>query len=147
MLAALVFRGIEISSKNGETGVFIWEVVNMNLLKATEVLCYVCRGILIEPVTLPCSHVFCRVCLEQSLQETSHSCPLCRKRISNWIRSSKKSNKFVDVNLWEKIKEQFKEQVSLKLKGEDDGLDQRKYLLFFNKVRLAGAPYNVWKFL
>ncbi|KAK6632319.1 hypothetical protein RUM44_007360 [Polyplax serrata] len=46
------------------------------------------------------------------------------KRISNWIRSVKKANKLIDANLWEKIKEQYKEQVRLKLAGEDDGLNE-----------------------
>lgn len=96
----------------------------MSLLNASQVFCYICRGIFIEPVTLPCAHVFCYNCFEQSMQETSHSCPLCRKRISNWIRSVKKANKLIDANLWEKIKEQYKEQVRLKLAGEDDGLNE-----------------------
>ena len=105
---------------------FSYKKTKMNFLKITDAFCYICRGVLIEPVTLPCLHVFCKLCFEQSMLETSHSCPLCRKRISNWIRAVKKSNKLIDTNLWEKIKEQFKEQVRLKLNGEDDGLDQSK---------------------
>lgn len=104
----------------------------MSVLKVSEAFCYICRGVLIEPVTLPCSHVFCYTCFDQSMLETSHSCPLCRKRISNWIRSAKKSNNLIDAELWEKIQKQFKEQILLKTNGEDDGLDQSKLKFFFN---------------
>lgn len=102
----------------------------MNLqgqLKATDVFCYICRGILIEPVTVPCNHVFCLKCFEASITETSYSCPLCRRRISNWVRSAKKCDKLLNTQLWERIQEQYKEEVALKMAGKDDGLDESKF--------------------
>lgn len=100
----------------------------MNNLKVSDAFCYICRSVLIEPVTVPCLHVFCFTCFERSMQETSYSCPLCRRRISNWVRTAKKGDKLVNRELWKQIKEQFKEQVYLKLRGEDDGFDECKYI-------------------
>lgn len=40
--------------------------------------CPVCQGIFSDPVLLPCTHSFCRTCLQRSLQ-FNQSCPMCRK--------------------------------------------------------------------
>lgn len=97
---------------------------NKVLLDVNDVFCYICRSVLIKPVTVPCKHKFCLSCFENSLGETSYSCPLCRKRLSSWIRSAKKDNKLVDSILWTKIQEQYQDEVNSKLSGKDDGLDE-----------------------
>ncbi|XP_071382205.1 zinc-binding protein A33-like [Centroberyx affinis] len=42
-----------------------------------DLTCPVCQGIYRDPVLLPCSHSFCRECLERSW-ETNRKCPVCR---------------------------------------------------------------------
>ncbi|XP_034554169.1 tripartite motif containing 35-28 [Notolabrus celidotus] len=42
-----------------------------------DLTCPVCQGIYQDPVLLPCSHSFCRVCLQRSL-EIKKRCPVCR---------------------------------------------------------------------
>uniref|UniRef100_UPI00398F666A E3 ubiquitin-protein ligase rnf213-alpha-like isoform X2 n=1 Tax=Pristiophorus japonicus TaxID=55135 RepID=UPI00398F666A len=39
--------------------------------------CPVCLGVLTDPASLPCEHVFCISCLENSL-EVQHCCPKCK---------------------------------------------------------------------
>uniref|UniRef100_A0A803JPH0 Uncharacterized protein n=1 Tax=Xenopus tropicalis TaxID=8364 RepID=A0A803JPH0_XENTR len=44
--------------------------------------CSVCLGIYRDPVTLPCGHTYCRVCIGRTWEEQgeSPSCPECRHR-------------------------------------------------------------------
>lgn len=43
-----------------------------------DLTCSVCRGIFRDPVLLPCTHSFCRECLQASLHY-NRKCPLCRE--------------------------------------------------------------------
>lgn len=47
---------------------------------AAELRCSICFDALNDPVSLLCSHVFCRQCICQSLQVTPNQCPLCKGR-------------------------------------------------------------------
>jgi Lon protease-like protein len=42
-----------------------------------ELDCSICMKLLYEPVTTPCGHTFCRICLRRAVDH-SPSCPLCR---------------------------------------------------------------------
>ncbi|KAK6491971.1 E3 ubiquitin-protein ligase RNF114-like [Huso huso] len=42
-----------------------------------EFECPVCKDVFVEPVCLPCQHVFCHCCLTESLKVKKH-CPACR---------------------------------------------------------------------
>ncbi|KAB0797823.1 hypothetical protein PPYR_08816 [Photinus pyralis] len=94
--------------------------VNYDNLKLNDVLCPICRSILIEPVTLPCNHGFCSSCFESTVANTNLVCPLCRVRIGSWLRTSKKDNKLVNVVLWNVIQKQFPKQVKNKLDGVEE---------------------------
>ena len=39
--------------------------------------CTVCTELLLDPVTTPCGHSFCRTCLRQSMDHST-KCPVCR---------------------------------------------------------------------
>lgn len=40
--------------------------------------CSICLLLLVEPITIPCGHTFCRSCVVASQQRAKKSCPLCR---------------------------------------------------------------------
>ncbi|CAH8452979.1 unnamed protein product [Dicrocoelium dendriticum] len=52
----------------------------------SSVTCPICLGLLYKPILLPCSHVFCRECILSAVDLTASQCPLCRFRLSNWLR-------------------------------------------------------------
>ncbi|XP_028854925.1 zinc-binding protein A33 [Denticeps clupeoides] len=48
-----------------------------------ELTCPICLGLFSEPVTLPCGHTYCKVCLEKTVMSLKfnndqHCCPECR---------------------------------------------------------------------
>ncbi|KAF5275668.1 hypothetical protein FQA39_LY06780 [Lamprigera yunnana] len=91
-----------------------------NNLSLKDVLCPICRSILIEPVSLPCNHGFCLSCFENTVANTNLVCPLCRIRISSWLRISRKDNKLINVEYWNVIQKNFPEQVKNKLNGAEE---------------------------
>ncbi|KAL1132385.1 hypothetical protein AAG570_010340 [Ranatra chinensis] len=91
-------------------------------LSFEDVLCPICRTIFIEPVSLPCKHVVCKQCLEKTVESNALTCPICRTRIGSFLRLSRSSGKLVDHRLWEDVKQQFPKEVSMKQKGEEDGI-------------------------
>lgn len=93
----------------------------------SDVLCPICRSILIEPVTLPCSHGFCLACFNGSTENTTLTCPLCRIRIGSWIRTAKKEKKFVNVNLWKILQHKFPKEIEKKQLGEDLETNEGKF--------------------
>ncbi|KAM9493454.1 zinc-binding protein A33 [Clarias gariepinus] len=52
-------------------------------LPEEDLLCPVCCDIFSDPVLLPCSHSFCRSCLQNFWERSLfRSCPVCRRRVS-----------------------------------------------------------------
>ena len=47
----------------------------------TELECHVCYGLMLDPITAPCGHTFCRKCVARVLDH-SNLCPACRRRMS-----------------------------------------------------------------
>lgn len=94
-------------------------------VRLQDLMCPVCRGILIEPVTLPCTHNLCLRCLKGTFEHNSLSCPLCRLRVGSWLRTATKSETLVNHGLWEFIRTKFSKEVEDKHNGEerDLGLD------------------------
>ncbi|XP_034935204.1 uncharacterized protein [Chelonus insularis] len=76
-----------------------------------DLICPVCRGILIEPVTLPCTHNLCLKCLKGTFEHNSLSCPLCRVRVGSWLRTASKSESLVNNDLWEHIRSKFPKEI------------------------------------
>ncbi|XP_050456288.1 uncharacterized protein LOC126854012 isoform X1 [Cataglyphis hispanica] len=87
-----------------------------------DLMCPVCRGILIEPVTLPCTHNLCLRCLKGTFEHNSLSCPLCRVRVGSWLRNATKSETLVNHGLWELIRAKFPKEIENKHNGEEGDL-------------------------
>lgn len=92
----------------------------------SDVLCPICRSILIEPVTLPCNHDFCLACFNGSTENTTLTCPLCRIRIGSWLRTAKKENKIINVTLWQTLQHKFPQEIKKRQEGEDLETNERK---------------------
>ncbi|KAL0109024.1 hypothetical protein PUN28_014253 [Cardiocondyla obscurior] len=87
-----------------------------------DLTCPICRGILIEPVTLPCTHNLCLRCLQGTFEHNSLSCPLCRVRVGSWVRTATRSETLVNHGLWELIRSKFPKEVENKHNSEEGDL-------------------------
>lgn len=92
-------------------------------LSLHNVLCPICRSILIEPVTLPCNHSFCVSCFESTMANTNLVCPLCRMRIGSWLRNARKTKNITNSDLWKAIRDAFPEQIQNKLDGVEENFE------------------------
>ncbi|XP_007884192.2 E3 ubiquitin-protein ligase rnf168 [Callorhinchus milii] len=77
-------------------------------LTRSECLCPVCQELLLEPVTPPCGHSLCLDCFQKTVQISNLTCPLCRRRLSNWARRQARSGGLVNTALGKRIREQFR---------------------------------------
>ncbi|XP_066581863.1 E3 ubiquitin-protein ligase rnf168-like isoform X2 [Prorops nasuta] len=109
---------------------------NVNL---RDLMCPVCRGILIEPVTLPCTHNLCLRCLKGTFEHNSLSCPLCRVRVGSWLRTATKSETLVNTGLWELIRSKFPKEVEDKFNGDDADIDLNSGFTTANKILSAAG--------
>ncbi|CAJ0939870.1 unnamed protein product [Ranitomeya imitator] len=90
-----------------------------NCLPRSECICGICREILLEPVTLPCSHTLCYPCFTSTVEKASLCCPYCRQRVSNWARKNARSKTLVNKELWEIIQSQYPEECERRASGQD----------------------------
>jgi len=51
---------------------------NAAAIAISDFECSICYCLLCEPITVPCGHTFCRVCLVASLERSKKKCPECR---------------------------------------------------------------------
>ncbi|GAA55995.1 E3 ubiquitin-protein ligase RNF168 [Clonorchis sinensis] len=72
-----------------------------------QVTCVICLGILYRPAVLPCKHVFCQECILSAVEKTAYQCPICRCRISNWLRKLKDQESLVNEDHENQLREMF----------------------------------------
>ncbi|NXE91361.1 RN168 ligase, partial [Menura novaehollandiae] len=88
-------------------------------LSLSDCLCQICMEILVEPVTLPCSHTLCNSCFQLTVEKASLCCPFCRRRLSSWARYNTRKNTLIDWELWEKIQKNYPEECERRINGQD----------------------------
>ncbi|TRY58052.1 hypothetical protein DNTS_022704 [Danionella cerebrum] len=92
-------------------------------LKRSDCTCPVCLTIFMEPVTLPCTHTFCKPCFLETVDKSNICCPLCRKRVSSWARLNSRNKTLVNEELWKRIQDAFPIQCERRVQGIDDEED------------------------
>uniref|UniRef100_H3C1U0 RING-type E3 ubiquitin transferase n=1 Tax=Tetraodon nigroviridis TaxID=99883 RepID=H3C1U0_TETNG len=92
-------------------------------LSPEDCRCPVCLEIFIEPVTLPCTHTFCKGCFLETVDKATLCCPLCRKRVSTWARHNSRNKTLVNQPLWEQVQERFPLVCQRRLSGQDAGTE------------------------
>lgn len=89
-------------------------------LERSDCLCPICLDIFLEPVTLPCTHTFCKPCFLETVDKSNMCCPLCRKRVSTWARLNSRNKTLVNMELWKRIQDAFPAQCERRVQGIDD---------------------------
>ncbi|KAJ8280532.1 hypothetical protein GJAV_G00055960 [Gymnothorax javanicus] len=102
-----------------ETEVDVGEGISTGGLSQADCICPVCLEIFLEPVTLPCSHTFCKPCFLETVDKANLCCPLCRRRVSTWARLHGRNKTLVNVELWRRLQEAFPTQCQRRVSGQD----------------------------
>ena len=74
------------------------KLMEQNNISTKKVICYICKGIIFEPVELYCEHIFCSHCLNDWSEKLNNRCPLCNKVIYKKASISNE-NKLLLLNL------------------------------------------------
>jgi len=90
-----------------------------DMVSLSDVTCPICLCIFIKPVEMPCSHVICMPCYQETVTHANICCPVCRKRLSVWARKASKENKLVSQVIWKFMKDKFKDEVESREIGND----------------------------
>ena len=100
-----------------------------------ENICPICMYILIQPVTMPCSHELCLPCFKQNVEQANFCCPMCRMRISTWARKASRTKTLVNQKRWQEIQRAFPDRVNKRLNGDDeDELDSGRFFKDFLRM-------------
>ncbi|XP_052869211.1 E3 ubiquitin-protein ligase rnf168-like [Anopheles cruzii] len=99
---------------------------NYDNLQLSDILCPVCQSLAVEPVFLPCQHLFCRSCLRVTIETNNLNCPCCRKRFGTWYRNASRGNTLVHERLWQAIQSQFRERLHEEQKPASGPSDPNK---------------------
>jgi len=72
--------------------------------------CTICMRLLYEPMTLECSHNYCKLCLLQLLRSTTNTkqCPMCRLELNDFDMDTASVNKVLRKEVREKYPEIYK---------------------------------------
>ncbi|XP_065190469.1 mucin-5AC-like isoform X8 [Sycon ciliatum] len=80
-------------------------------------MCPVCREFIYKPVSLPCHHKICESCFDLIVEKSNVSCPICRARLSNWVRRTPR-HQVVDVSYHEFLSANFSAEYARREKDE-----------------------------
>ncbi|KAG8225845.1 hypothetical protein J437_LFUL004774 [Ladona fulva] len=73
----------------------------------SEFDCVLCCRTLWSPVTTPCGHTYCWVCLDRCL-DYSCACPLCKASLADYLATSPRSvTEFIEKALWTYLPEEY----------------------------------------
>ncbi|KAL4987255.1 PUA-like domain-containing protein [Aspergillus falconensis] len=63
-----------------------------------ELDCQVCYSLILDPLTTPCGHTFCRSCVAMALSH-SNLCPICRRKLNmpSSVRSERINKRLSDI--------------------------------------------------
>ena len=103
--------------------------------KSEENSCAICLLMVCEPIKLPCSHIFCKYCLEKMKENDINNffCPLCRMMIPLLFKFI--VNKILENEYLSNNKENYQKRI--------DEIDSYRVVDgFFEKVKLFYGNYH-----
>ncbi|XHG02459.1 hypothetical protein AWENTII_005811 [Aspergillus wentii] len=105
-----------------------------------ELDCHVCYSLIVDPLTTPCGHTFCRSCVAMVLKHTD-LCPTCRRKLNMPSAVQSQPLNIRIANLTERL---FPDQVAERIETlaqDGSSLDDEKTLpLFVGSLSFPNMP-------
>ncbi|KAJ8737128.1 hypothetical protein PYW07_000399 [Mythimna separata] len=76
----------------------VGRLASMSWINSADLECILCYDTFTNPVTTPCGHVFCRTCLERTL-DYGKRCPLCLRNLIGFVLSQTRNTLFLEAAL------------------------------------------------
>ncbi|XP_065842163.1 LON peptidase N-terminal domain and RING finger protein 3-like isoform X2 [Oscarella lobularis] len=113
----------EISSSSSSLGSKVDYEIPSHLITDEDFECVLCRRLLFEPVTLPCGHVFCRSCMNRSLDHRPF-CPSCRTPLHHYLATFVGREQPITVALEKLIQKFFQTEYKARQAEQEQELQQ-----------------------
>ena len=121
--------------------------INQDAIDSADYECPLCMRLLWQPITTPCGHTFCRVCLDRSLDHNS-VCPMCKsaevKKVYLVERREFVPNEFIDASMKRLIPVDYQERKNLQQQEMSEfggGTENANVIpVFVCTVSLPGIP-------
>ncbi|XP_019732193.1 LON peptidase N-terminal domain and RING finger protein 1 [Hippocampus comes] len=105
--------------------------VRKDLIDTNDLECSLCMRLFYEPVTTPCGHTFCKICLERCLDYTPH-CPLCKESLKEYLACRKYSvTSVLDVLIKQYFGQEYEERTKTHLEETRELSDLTKNVPIF----------------
>ncbi|XP_051940135.1 LON peptidase N-terminal domain and ring finger 1, like [Hippocampus zosterae] len=105
--------------------------VRKDLIDINDLECSLCMRLFYEPVTTPCGHTFCKVCLERCLDYTPH-CPLCKESLKEYLACRKYSvTSVLDMLIKQCFAQEYEERTKTHLEETRELSDLTKNVPIF----------------
>jgi len=117
---------------------------NTSLIDLTLFECGICLSMLVEPISIPCGHTFCRTCLVTALQRSQKKCPMCRA-----VCVIDAANQSESIHLAAILKTCFTKQYQERLKEAEELKKEWKQTLpifFYNDTLYPGSVLRLHLF-
>ncbi|KAL0272444.1 UNVERIFIED_CONTAM: hypothetical protein PYX00_005407 [Menopon gallinae] len=89
----------------------------------SELQCSVCSELFVTPITLNCSHTFCKYCIE-TWKKKKKNCPICRKKITSENRLLVIDN-YID-RMVENLSDEFKARRKIVIAERSEDVPEKK---------------------
>ena len=121
--------------------------IDSSAVDASDYECPLCMRLLWQPITTPCGHTFCRVCLDRTLDHNS-ACPMCKssevKKVYLVERREFVPNEFIESSMRRLLPTEYQERKILQqveISEFGGGTENSNVIpIFVCTVSLPGIP-------
>mmetsp|Transcript_30718 Transcript_30718/g.57398 ORF Transcript_30718/g.57398 Transcript_30718/m.57398 type:complete len:331 (-) Transcript_30718:271-1263(-) len=113
-------------------------------LEADMLTCSLCLNLVCEPITVPCGHTFCRVCLYMAMQRSKKKCPNCRALCH--VEPSSHAVNVMIAKIAQKCFPREYEQRLLESKKDQEKFESTLPIFFYNNCLFPGCLLHLHLF-
>mmetsp|Transcript_23965 Transcript_23965/g.42463 ORF Transcript_23965/g.42463 Transcript_23965/m.42463 type:complete len:343 (-) Transcript_23965:133-1161(-) len=106
--------------------------------------CPLCLSLVCEPITVPCGHTFCRVCLYTAMKRSKKKCPYCRA-VCHVDPASHSENIMIKTIVQKCFPSEYRQRL-VEAKQEAEQLESTLPIFFYNNTLFPGSLLHLHLF-